>query len=132
MSLINRPGFLRSVLLIDAAACVAAGLLMTAGSGLVSGLTQIPSSLLLVVGASLIPIAAFMAFAASRVPDWPLGVWLVILGNVGWVLASIGLLASGAIEPNAVGVAFVLAQAAAVAALAALEYMGLQRAVRAT
>ncbi len=131
MSLINHPAFLRTVLQADAATCVATGLLMTAGSGLVSELTQIPSNLLMTAGASLFPIAAFMAFAA-RVPSWSLGVWLVIFGNVGWVLGSLWLLASGATKPNARGVMFVLVQAAAVAVLAALEYIGLQRAVRAS
>ncbi len=84
MSPINHPEFLRTVLKIDAATCVATGLLMTAGAGIVSGLTQLPSGLLMTAGASLFPIAAFMAFAATRVPAWPLGVWLVILGNIGW------------------------------------------------
>lgn len=130
MTLTNHPEFLRTVLKIDAAICVATGLLMTAGVGIVSGLTQIPSGFLMTAGASLFPIAAFMVFAASRVPDWPVGVWLVILGNVGWVLGSLWLLAGGAIKPNALGVAFVLLQAGAVAVLAALEYMGVQRSVQ--
>ncbi len=132
MSLTNHPGFLRAVLQIDAVTCVATGLLMTAGSSVVAGLTQIPSSVLLTAGASLFPIAAFMAFASGRAAGWPAGVWLIILGNIGWVLASVGLLVTGAIKPNALGVAFVLFQAGAVAVLAALEYMGLQRVVRTT
>jgi hypothetical protein len=127
MSLIDHPTFLRTVLQIDAATCVATGLLMTAGSGLVSGLTQIPGTLLMTAGASLFPIAAFMAFISGRTPVWLLGVWLVILGNAGWVLASVWLLVGGAINPNALGVAFVLFQAGAVAILAGLEYLGLQR-----
>lgn len=127
MSLIDHPAFLRTVLRIDAATCVATGLLMTAGADLVSRLTQIPNSLLTTAGASLFPIAAFMAMTAGLVPGWRLGVWLVILGNVGWVLASVWLLVGGAISPNALGAAFILFQAGAVAALAALEYVGLQR-----
>ena len=128
MSPIERPAFLRTVLRIDAVTCVATGLLMTAGSGLVAGLTQIPADVLTGAGMSLFPIAAFMALVAARVPMWTLGVWLVIVGNVGWVLASLGLLVSGAIAPNALGVGFIVAQAAAVALLAGLEYMGLTRA----
>lgn len=127
MSLIDHPAFLRTILRIDAATCVATGLLMTAGADLVSGITQIPSALLMTAGASLLPIAAFMAITAGRVPGWRLGVWFVILGNVGWVLASVWLLVGGAISPNALGVAFILFQAGAVAAFAALEYLGLQR-----
>jgi hypothetical protein len=127
MSLINHPAFLRTVLRIDAATCVATGLLMAAGSSLVSNFTQIPAGLLTSAGLSLFPIAAFITFVASRAPFWPLGVLLVIGGNIGWVLASIGLLASGAIKPNILGVAFVVVQAAAVALLATLEYVVLGR-----
>jgi hypothetical protein len=126
MSMIDHPAFLRTILRIDAATCVATGLLMTAGASPVSGLTQIPAGLLTVAGASLFPIAAFMAFTAARVPDWTTGVWLAILGNIGWVLGSLWLLAGGIIKPNALGVVFVLVQAAAVAILAALEYAGLR------
>jgi hypothetical protein len=78
-------------------------------------------------GLSLFPIAAFITLVASRTPSWPLGVWLVILGNAGWVLASVWLLAGGAIRPNALGVAFVLVQAVAVALLTSLEYAGASR-----
>lgn len=127
MSLINHPAFLRTVLRIDAATCVVTGLLMTAGSGLVADLTQIPANLLMSAGLSLFPIAAFIAFVASRAPIWPLGVWLVVVGNVGWVLASLWLLAGGAITPNILGFVFVVMQAAVVAVLATLESVGLRR-----
>ena len=43
MSLLDRPEFLRTVLLVDAVTCVATGALMTVGAGFVSGLTQIPT-----------------------------------------------------------------------------------------
>ncbi len=132
MSIIDHPTFLRTVLLIDAVTGVATGLLMTAGSGTVASLTQIPPALLMTAGASLFPIAAFMAFVAARQPTWSAGVWLVIFGNIGWVLASLALIATGAIKPNALGIAFVLFQAVAVASLAALEYLGLQRTARVT
>ena len=127
MSLIAHPAFLRAMLRVDAATCVATGLLMAAGSSLLAGLTQIPPSLLMSAGLSLFPIAAFITLVASRTPAWPLGVWLVILANAGWVLASVWLLAGGAIRPNALGVAFVLVQAVAVALLTSLEYAGASR-----
>jgi hypothetical protein len=132
MSLIYHPAFLRTVLRIDAATCVATGLLMAAGSSLVSDLTQIPAGFLTPAGLSLFPIAAFITFVASRAQFWPLGVWLVIVGNIGWVLASIWLLAGGAIKPNMLGAAFVVVQAAAVAVLASLEFVGLGRQQTAT
>ena len=127
MSMINHPSFLRTVLRIDAATCVATGLLMSVGSGVVASLTQISSGLLISAGLSLFPIAAFIAFVALRSPLWYVGVWLVIVGNIGWVLASLWLLAGGAINANAFGSAFVLIQAVAVAVLAYFEYAGLDR-----
>jgi hypothetical protein len=127
MSMINHPSFLRTVLRIDAATCVATGLLMSVGSGMVADLTQIPSGLLMSAGLSLFPIAAFIAFVALRSPLWSVGVWLVIVGNIGWVFASLWLLTGGAIKTNAFGSAFVLMQAIAVAVLAYFEYVGLDR-----
>ena len=128
MSLLDRPEFLRTVLLVDAVTCVATGALMTVGAGFVSGLTQIPTGLLMSAGLSLFPIAAFIAFVATRRPLLRVGVGLVIVGNVGWVLGSVLLLVSGSITPNATGYAFVIAQALAVAILAELETFGLRRA----
>jgi hypothetical protein len=128
MSLLDRPEFLRTVLLVDAVTCVATGALMTVGAGFVSGLTQIPTGLLMSAGLTLFPIAAFIAFVATRRPLPRAGVWLVIIGNIGWVLGSALLLVTGAITPNATGYAFVIAQAVAVAVLAELEMFGLRRA----
>ncbi len=128
MSLMDRPEFLRTVLLVDAVTCVATGALMTIGAEFVSGLTQIPKGLLMSAGLALFPIAAFIAFIATRRPLLRAGVWLVIIGNVGWVLGSVLLLVSGAIAPNGTGYAFVIGQAVAVAILAELEVFGLRRA----
>ena len=126
MSIQHHPNFLRTVLRIDAATCIATGLLMTLGTKPLSSLTQLPPGLLSAAGLSLFPIAAFIVFVAARAPVWPFGVWLIIIGNVGWVLASVGLLLAGAVSPNALGVAFVIAQAVAVAVLATLEVMGVR------
>jgi hypothetical protein len=124
----NHPRFLRTVLLADAATCVATGLLTTAGSGLLAGLTHIPAGLLMAAGLSLFPIAAFIAFVAMRPATWPLGVWLVILGNIGWVIGSLYLLVPGTIAPNGLGYAFLIVQALAVVVLTELEVMGVRRA----
>lgn len=124
----NHPGFLRTVLLADAATCVATGLLMTAASGLLAGLTHLPAGLLTSAGLSLFPIAAVIAFVAMRPGTWPLGVWMVILGNIGWVVGSLYLLVPGTIAPNALGYAFLIVQAVAVVVLTELEVMGIRRA----
>jgi hypothetical protein len=127
MTTIQHPNFLRIVLLIDAATCLAMGLLLTAGTGALASLMQLPSGLLFHAGVSLFPIAAFIAFVGTRDNLPTLGVWLVILGNAGWVAGSLWLLLGGAGGANALGHAFLAAQAAAVAVLAGLEYGGLRR-----
>lgn len=121
----DHPDFLRNVLLLDAATGVGAGALMAFGTGPVASMTLLPAGLLTLAGLALFPVAAFMAFVALKRPLWTAGVWTVVIGNLGWVLASVGLLATGAVAPNALGVLFVLAQAATVAVLAGLEYAGL-------
>jgi hypothetical protein len=98
---------------------------MAFGSNFVGGLTGIPAPLLFWAGLILFPIAALMAYAGLQAaPPRPL-VWLIVLGNIGWVAASLGVFAF--IAPNALGYVFILAQAAAVAVLALLEHSALQR-----
>jgi hypothetical protein len=113
---------LKKILLLDAATCVATGALLSAMAGKLSALLGLPEPLLFYAGLSLFPIAAFMAWTAQR-PAEP-AVWLVIGGNALWVLGSLAVLA---LSPTAVGYAVVIAQAAAVAVLAELEYIGLRR-----
>ena len=116
---------LRLVLWIDAATCVATGLLLSALAAPLSPLLGLPAPLLFFAGLSLFPIAAFMAWTARR-PSQP-AVWLVIGGNVLWVLGSLLVLA---MSPTKLGTVFVVAQAAAVALLAELEYVALRRTAR--
>jgi len=113
---------LRKVLLLDAGTCVAAGAVMSLLAGPLARLTAIPESLLLTAGLALFPVAAFMAFVA-RMPSIPkAAVWLIVLGNAAWVAGSALLLLAALIRPNGFGVAFILAQALAVAVLAWLEF----------
>jgi len=130
MSPIQSNNSLQNVLLLDAATCVAAGALMAFGSNFVSGLTAIPAPLLHWAGLILFPCAALMAYAGLQAVPPRLIVWLIVLGNIGWVIASLGLFAF--IAPNALGYIFILAQAVVVAALALLEHSALQRSGMAT
>ncbi len=122
----NAP--LKTILLLDAATCLLMGLLLAVASGFVCSITALPQPLLFCAGLLLLPIGLFMAATAI----WWLGsaaaVWLIIVGNVGWVIASLGLLMI--VTANGLGVVFVLAQALVVAVLAWVEYRAL-RALRA-
>jgi hypothetical protein len=117
---------LRTILLVDASACLVMGTALVAASGALASLLSIPAALLFYAGMSLFPIAAFMALVGMRSPIPQAGVWLIVLGNLGWVAASVALLVMDWIAPNALGVAFIGAQAAFVALMAWLEHGGLR------
>lgn len=123
--------FLKRVLLLDAASCLGMGLGLIAGADALAGPFGLPAALLSGAGISLIPIGLFMAFVATRAAPPATLVWLIILGNAGWVIQSLALVEL-APSVSALGTAFVLAQAAFVTVIAALEYAGLRRAVAAT
>lgn len=115
---------LKTILLLDAATCLLMGVLLTAASGFVAGLTALPQTLLFYAGALLIPIGLFMAATALWWLSSAGAVWLIIAGNAGWVVASLILLA--VVTANGLGIAFVLAQALVVAVLAWIEYRALR------
>lgn len=120
--------FLRRVLLIDAAVSAATGILMIAGARLLADLLALPAALLRSSSLVLLPFAALVALLATRerLPRW--AVWAVIVTNILWASDSVLLLVTGWVEPAALGIAFVLAQAAVVALFAEAEYVGLRRA----
>lgn len=127
MQSIHSASFLRRVLALDAVATGGVALAMLVFGALLASLTNLPLELLREAGFVLIPFTAFVGFLATREQPWRAGVWIVIALNVVWVVDSIALLFTGWIEPNALGVAFVVVQAAAVGVFAALEYVGVRR-----
>jgi hypothetical protein len=127
MSITIPARFLRTVLLVDAVTCVATGLLMTFGASVLADFTAVPAALLRYAGLGLFPVAAFIALVATRGRLAPPAVWVVIAGNALWVAGSVLLIVSGLIDPNVLGYVFLGGQAAAVAVLAELEYVGLRQ-----
>lgn len=117
-------GFLHRVLAFDAATCLGMGLILAFGAGALAGPLGLPALLLQLAGASLFPAGAFMAWIAARGAPRP-GTLVVIAGNALWVIGSLALFVW--LRPTPLGTAFVLAQAAAVGVLAALEAAGLRR-----
>ena len=121
--------FLRRALILDAVASGAAGLLMIAGAGLLEGFLGLPAGLLRGAGLVLVPYVAFVVFVGTRTEIEPPAVWSIIVANVLWAAASGLLLVSGWVAPTALGYAFVIGQAAVVALLGELQYVGLRRPV---
>jgi hypothetical protein len=129
MSLIQSSRFLRNALALDAAACAATGLLLALGAGQLAGLLGFPAPFLMRAGLVLLPCVALLVFLASRETLPRLAVYAVIGVNILWVADSILILVAGWFAPTGLGIAFVLAQAAAVAVITELEVIGLKRSV---
>lgn len=123
-----RPSpFLRQALMADAAISGATGLLMTLGSSILAGLLDLPGSLLTYAGVALLPFAGFVAWLASRHDVSKAQVSAVIVINVLWTAGSILLILSGLVHPNALGYAFVIAQAVVVGLFAEMQLIGLRK-----
>ena len=127
MSHFHPSPFLRRSLILDAVASGATGALMLAGAGLLEGWLGLPAALLRAAGLVLVPYVAFVGYLATRETLTPAAVWTVVAANGLWTAASIGLLLSGWVAPTALGYAFVIAQAAVVAAFGELQYVGMRR-----
>jgi hypothetical protein len=124
----SRPqSFLRVVLLGDAAASGATGLLVLIGGGFLEGLLGVPAALLRGAGLILLPYVAFVVYVGTRERLTRPAVWAVIICNALWTAASVLLLMGPWIAPTALGYAFVIGQALIVALLGGLQYLGLQR-----
>lgn len=128
MSLSSNSSFLRRVLVIDAAISGATGLLMVVGAGPLQNLLSVPAPLFRYAGVSLLPFAALLLMLSQRETIDRSTVWTIIALNLAWVVASVVLPFSGAIQPNLFGYLFILGQAAAVAVFAEMQYVGLRRA----
>ena len=128
MNITRHPNFLRHLLLADGASCLAIGGALALGAGFVADWLGLPAGLLRAAGLVLLPFAAFVLFAARRPILSRSDVRLIIGCNAAWVAGSVLLLIGGFAAPTALGIAFVIAQAAVVAIMAELEAMGLRTA----
>jgi hypothetical protein len=120
--------FLRRVLGLDAVASGATGLLLAFGPALLADWLEIEAGFVQPSGVFLIAWA--LAVGALSLRPSRLLVMGVIAINLLWTAESVAVLVGGALQPNAFGVAFVIAQAAAVAGFAALQAWGLRIARR--
>jgi len=127
MSVLASPNFLRNVLRVDAASCLASGAVQLAGGGALAALLSLPQPLLAGTGAFLLAYGAFVAWLSTRDPVPRPLVGLLAVGNAAWGLGCIGLLTLGGLQPSALGTAWVIAQAATVLVLAELQWTGLRR-----
>ena len=123
--------FRKRVLTLDAASCLAMGLLLTLGAGALAPMFGIDRQIVGGAGLALIPIGLFILWLGTRQAAAPAFVYLVIAGNIAWSVESVVLIAN-ADKITPLGIAFVGVQAAAVAGLSLLEWIGVRRARAAT
>lgn len=121
---------LRRAFALDATATGIMGIALAIGADALQPRLNLPVMLLREAGLICIVFAAWLAFALTR-PALTRGMARFAIGvNMTWVLASFGLLVSGWVAPTALGTAFVIAQAVAVAVFLELQYLGARRAFR--
>lgn len=118
--------FLRRVLILDAVASGATGLLLAFGPDLLADWLKIEAGFVQPAGFFLVAWALAVAVLALQPrPSRPLVMGVVAI-NVLWTVESLLTLATGQLQPNGFGIVFVVAQAAAVAGFAALQAWGLR------
>jgi hypothetical protein len=110
----------KTVLTLDGVTCLLMGLLLIVAGERLANLTDIPNSILKFSGVALLPIAVFMFVTSWKWSNFAVPVWLVIIGNFGWVIGSFALVAVF-IQPNSIGLGFIVLQATAVLGFALLE-----------
>lgn len=131
MTSIPTAGLLRTALGIDAAASGATGLALVAASGPVAAATALPAPLLLACGVLFLPYAALLAWGVTRDALPRRLVWVLAIGSAAWAVECALLPLLGLLSPNGWGVAFLAAQAVAVAVFAQMYLTALRRAPRA-
>lgn len=118
---------LRRVLLLDGVASGALGVLLAAAAGPLQGLLGAPIGVPRAVGVFFIGYGVVVAVIGTRQPIPRPAAWVVAVGNVGWVLASVAVAIADPWSLTPLGTAFVLAQALVVAGFAEFQVIGLRR-----
>ena len=115
---------LKTVLIVDAITCTGVLALGLFALDPVAVLLGLPLAVV-TIGAWICLAAALPMFvaAAQAVPN-PALVKLIAVGNIGWVAASLGVVAAFFGQMTAIGIVLVLAQAIAVFAFAIIEWKG--------
>lgn len=119
---------LRYGLIADALATITTAVMMIAAASQLETWFGIPADVQRYIGIGLVPYAAVVAYLGLQSRVAPAAVWTVVVCNVLWAVASIGVLFTGWLQPTPLGVGFIIAQALIVAALAEFQWFGMRRA----
>jgi hypothetical protein len=125
--LMSSSRFLRAVVWFDASTGVALGALHLLLTTPLAEWLGLPAGLLQVTGVMLLGYAA-LAVAIARSEPMPRGwLWVLIVGNLAWALASLALLLGSTPTPTLLGQAYLLVHVVSVALLAELQWWGVRR-----
>jgi hypothetical protein len=127
MTVRETTSVLRLALLADGAVSGVTGLALTAGAPLAALLFGLPTALVAGVGAFLMAYGAALVLLTWWPAIAPAAVRIVIAGNAAWIVASLAFVLIGPASLTLMGKGFVVTQAAVVALLAELQWVGLRR-----
>jgi hypothetical protein len=116
---------LAKILALDALTCALMGIALIVVASPLSILLALSQDLLFYAGCLLLPIAIYIGGLSRQINPSSTGVWLVIIGNIAWIFASVAVVAI--VRPNALGVGFLLLQALVVAMFALAEFKAERR-----
>lgn len=120
MSILN----LKTTLIVDAITCIALFILCVFTTATVSTLLGLPSDVVTVAGWIGLPSALLMLFAASQKAASKWLANLIAVGNLGWVAASVAVLAIFFGQLTPAGIAVIFMQAIGVLVFAIYEAKG--------
>jgi hypothetical protein len=122
----SRSGPLSRWLLLDAAMSGSAGVALAAGGAWLNGVLGAPAAFLIPVGVFLVAYAGFLVLLTRIGAPTP-AVWLVIVGNAAWAVASVAVVLADWLTLTTAGNVLTLAQAVAVALFAELQFTALRK-----
>lgn len=126
MKTIHPAPLLKFALIADAVACAPLALLQIAMPDFLTSHLAIPKTLLMGTGIFLLAYTLLLIVLASSKTIWKSLIDLIVVGNVGWALGCIGLLAAAPFSPSGLGIGYLILQAGAVLVLAGAEFAGLK------
>ena len=127
LNLLSSPSVLRAVVWFDASTGLLLGALHLLLTAPLAAWLGVPPGLLTVAGVMLLGYAA-LAVTIARARTMPRGaLWVLIIANFAWALASLVLLLGSALTPTLLGQAYLVVHVVCVAVLAKLQWMGVRR-----
>jgi hypothetical protein len=113
---------LKNILAVDAATCAVAAVVGIFDAPLIAPLLGLPEAVVFIAGWICLPAALLLGFLILQPSKALLN--LIVLGNIGWVLASLAVVMLLGASMTGIGIATVVAQAIGVLVFALLEAKG--------